>query len=149
MLGENASPFIDEGDGHTSERERVCMLLILVAHAGGYRMMVGTHNTVWMSDACGRLCCLLWVWQTSALATLLVPGGMQGVLPRLPGTVNADAHNTVDAQRHVGGGAHRMGVNGAYNTVGKKLTSTTLFVSGRLKSTVAADVQGMVPVLRL
>ena len=26
-------------------RERVHMLLSLVAHAGGYRMMVGAHNT--------------------------------------------------------------------------------------------------------
>ena len=41
-----AIPFIDEGDGLTSERERVCMLLSLVAHAGRYRMMVGAHNTV-------------------------------------------------------------------------------------------------------
>ena len=46
MLGESASPFIDEGDGLTSERERVCMLLILIAHVGGYRTMVGAHNTV-------------------------------------------------------------------------------------------------------
>ena len=46
LLGESASPFIDEGDGLTSERERVRMLLSLVAHAGGYRMMVGVHNTV-------------------------------------------------------------------------------------------------------
>ena len=46
MLGESASPFIDEGDGLTSERERVRMLLSLVAHAGRYRMMVGTHNTI-------------------------------------------------------------------------------------------------------
>ena len=46
MLGESASPFIDEGDGLTSERERVRMLLSLVAHAGGYRMMVGAHNIV-------------------------------------------------------------------------------------------------------
>ena len=46
FLGESASPFIDEGDGHTSERERVCMLLGLVAHASGYRRMVGAHNTV-------------------------------------------------------------------------------------------------------
>ena len=46
LLGENASPFIDEGDGLTSERERVHMLLSLVAHAGEYRMMVGAHNTV-------------------------------------------------------------------------------------------------------
>ena len=50
LLGESASPFIDEGDSFTSERERVCMLLSLVAHSGGYRMMVGAHNTVgyWM-----------------------------------------------------------------------------------------------------
>ena len=40
LLGESASPFIDEGDGLTSERKRVRMLLSLVAHAGGYRMMV-------------------------------------------------------------------------------------------------------------
>ena len=46
MLGESASPFIDEGDGLTSERERVRMLLSLVAHASGYRIMVGAHNTV-------------------------------------------------------------------------------------------------------
>ena len=46
LLGESASPFIDEGDGLTSERERVRMLLNLVAHVGGYRMMVGAHNTV-------------------------------------------------------------------------------------------------------
>ena len=46
MLGESASPFIDEEDGLTSERERVHMLPSLVAHADGYRMMVGAHNTV-------------------------------------------------------------------------------------------------------
>ena len=46
MLGESASTFIDEGDDLTSEREIVHMLLSLVAHAGGYRMMVGAHNTV-------------------------------------------------------------------------------------------------------
>ena len=45
-VGDSASFFIDEGDGLTSERERVCMLLSLAAHAGGYKMMVGTHNTV-------------------------------------------------------------------------------------------------------
>ena len=42
----SASPFIDEGDGFTSERERVRMLVNLVAHAGRYRTMVGAHNTV-------------------------------------------------------------------------------------------------------
>ena len=46
MLGENASPFIDEGDGLTSERERIRMLLSLVAHTDGYQIMVGAHNTV-------------------------------------------------------------------------------------------------------
>ena len=59
-MGESASPFIDEGDGLTSERERVRMLLSLAAHAGGYKMMVGAHNTVnvrcmWevVSSSCG------------------------------------------------------------------------------------------------
>ena len=46
LLEESASPFIDEGDGFTSERERVCMLLSLAAHANGYKIMVGAHNTV-------------------------------------------------------------------------------------------------------
>ena len=46
LLGESASPFIDEGDGLTSVRGRVHMLLSLVAHAGGYRMMVGARNTI-------------------------------------------------------------------------------------------------------
>ena len=41
MLGESASPFIDEGNGLTSERERVQMLLSLVGHTDGYMMMVG------------------------------------------------------------------------------------------------------------
>ena len=45
-MGESASPFIDEGDDLTSERERVHMLLSLVAQADGYKMMVGSHNTV-------------------------------------------------------------------------------------------------------
>ena len=51
-MGESASPFIDEGDGLTSERERVCMLLSLVAHAGGYQIMVGAHNTVDVTVEC-------------------------------------------------------------------------------------------------
>ena len=46
LLEESASPFIDEGDGLTSERERVCMLLSLATHVGGYRMMIDAHNTV-------------------------------------------------------------------------------------------------------
>ena len=35
LLGESASPFIDEGDGLTSERWRVRMLLSLVATLAG------------------------------------------------------------------------------------------------------------------
>ena len=33
FVGGSASPFIDKGDGFTGERERVRMLLSLVAHA--------------------------------------------------------------------------------------------------------------------
>ena len=46
MLGESACPFINEGDSLTNERERVRMLLSLVAHAVGYKMIVGAHNTI-------------------------------------------------------------------------------------------------------
>ena len=52
LLGESTSPFIDEGEGLTSERERVRMLLSLVAHAGGHRMIVGAHNTVDVTVEC-------------------------------------------------------------------------------------------------
>ena len=47
-MGESASLFIDEGDGLTSEREgkSVRMLLSLVAHAVGYKMIVDAHNIV-------------------------------------------------------------------------------------------------------
>ena len=41
--------------------------------------------------------------------------------------VNAGAHNTVNAQRHVGE-PYRMGVNGAHNTVRKISVPTTLCV---------------------
>ena len=56
----------------------------------------------------------------SAHATLLIPRDMQGVLPCSPGTVNAGAHNTVDAQRHVRE-SYRMGVNDAHNIVGENV----------------------------
>ena len=45
-VGGGASPFIDKRDGFTSERVRVRMLLDFVAHASGYKIMVGAHNTV-------------------------------------------------------------------------------------------------------
>ena len=46
FVGGGASPFIDKGDGFTSERVKVRMLLSLVVHAGGYKIMVGAYNTV-------------------------------------------------------------------------------------------------------
>ena len=58
-----------------------------------------------------------------------MPRGMQGVLPCLSDTVNAGAHNTVDAQMHVGGALpclSGMGVDGAYDTIGKMLAPTSL-----------------------
>ena len=77
-MGESASSFIDEGDGLTSERERVRMLLSLVAHAVGYKIITGAHNTV-------DVRCM---WE---------------VLPCSPCMANDGAHNTVDLQSHVGG----------------------------------------------
>ena len=77
-----------------------------------------------MSDARGRLCCLLRVWQSSASITLLIPGGMQGVLPCSPSMVNAGAHNTVDALEARGGALpylSGMGVDDAHNTVGENV----------------------------
>ena len=53
------------------------MLLSLVAHAVGYKMMVGAHNIV----------CVRHMWE---------------VLPYSPCMVDDGAHNTIDVQRHVG-----------------------------------------------
>ena len=97
-----------------------------------------------MSDACGRLRRLLLVWQTSVLAILLMSRGMQGILPCSPGTVNAGAHNTVDAQRYVVGALpclFGMGVDGAHNTIGKISAPTTL-----LGSCHARKIAGYCPV---
>ena len=59
--------------------------------------------------------------------------------------VNPSAHNIVVVQRHVGV-PYRMGVNGAHNIVGEMSAPTTLFVLGKLQSTVSTGVQGMFPV---
>ena len=80
------------------------MLLSLVAHVIGYKMMVDAHNTV-------------------------VVRCMWEVLPYSPCMVNDGAHNTVDAQRHVGGALpclSGMGVDGAHNTVEEISVPTTL-----------------------
>ena len=45
------------------------MLLSLVAHAGGYRMMVGAHNTVGCQMHVGGYVVLFRVWQTLTSAT--------------------------------------------------------------------------------
>ena len=52
LLEESASPFIDKGDGLTSEREIVRMFLSLAAYDGGYRMIVDAHNTVDVTVEC-------------------------------------------------------------------------------------------------
>ena len=51
-VGGSASPFIDEGDGFTGERERVQTLLSIVAHADEDWIMVGTHNTIDVTVEC-------------------------------------------------------------------------------------------------
>ena len=52
FVGGSASPFIDKGDGFTSERVRVRMLLSFVAHADRYKIMVGTYNTIDVTVEC-------------------------------------------------------------------------------------------------
>ena len=98
-----------------------------------------------MSDVCGRSCRLLQVWQTSVPATPLILRGMQGVLPCSPGTINAGAHDTVDALEARGGALpclSGMGVDGAHNTVGKMSAPTTLL--GKVVGYCPAGVQGTV-----
>ena len=75
------------------------MLLSIVARAIGYKMIVGVHNTVYVRR----------MWE---------------VLPCSPCMANDGAHNTVDAQRHVGGFYHvlpGMGIDGAHNTIGQNV----------------------------
>ena len=80
------------------------MLLSLVAHTVGYKMMVGAHNTV-------------------------VVRRMWEALPHPPSMVGDGAHTTINVQRHVGGALLHlsgMGVDGAHNTVGQISPPTTL-----------------------
>ena len=79
-------------------------MLSLVAHAVGYKMIVGAHNTV-------NVRCM---WE---------------IVSSSSGMTDVGACHTVDAQRHVGGALpclFGMGVDGAHNTVGKMSTPTTL-----------------------
>ena len=75
LVGGSASPFIDEGDGFIGERERVQMLLSLVAHADEDSDDGRRPQYCSMSDARGRLRHLLLMWQTSMPAILLMPRG--------------------------------------------------------------------------
>ena len=52
FVGGSASPFIDEGDGSTGERERVRMSLSLAAHADEDWIIVGAPNTVDVAVEC-------------------------------------------------------------------------------------------------
>ena len=52
LVGGSASPFIDEGDGFTGERERVQMFLSLVAYADKNWIMVDAPNTVDVAVGC-------------------------------------------------------------------------------------------------
>ena len=79
------------------------MLLSLVAHAVGYKMMVGAHNTVVVRR----------MWEVSSSSF---------------GMVDIGVCHTVDVQRHVEGALpclSDMGVDGAHNTVGQMSTPTT------------------------
>ena len=103
LLRENTSPFIDEGDGLTSERESVRMLS-LVAHAVGYKMIVGAHNTV-------NIRCMLEVASSSS------------------GMADVGACHTVDAQSHARGFTVLVRYGSfasAHNTVGQMSTPTIL-----------------------
>ena len=92
-------------------RERVRMLLSLVAYAVGYKMMVGA-TILFMSDACGRF------------------------LPHSPCMANDGAHNTVDAWGMWGvlSCLPGMGIDGAHNTIGQNVgTHNTAWVLTCLK----------------
>ena len=52
------------------------MLLSLVAHTGGYRMMVGTHNTIGCQMHVGGYIVFIWVWQMSVPAYTVGARGM-------------------------------------------------------------------------
>ena len=86
----------------------------------------------------------------SVPAIMLMPRGIQGVLPCSPGTVNAGAHNTVDASEAHGGALPHlsgMGVDCAHNTIGKMWAPTTLLAFCLVREVVGyypASVQGTV-----
>ena len=52
------------------------MFLSLTAHAGGYKMMVGAHNTVGCQMHMGGYIVFVRVWQMSTPTIMLMPRGM-------------------------------------------------------------------------
>ena len=105
VFGGSTSPFIEEGDGFTRERERVRTFLSLVAHADGDGTMVGAVILL-MSLQNVR-----YMWEVELLSSRLKDvGTCKNIVSRTggmalqcsPSTVNSGAHNTVDAQRHMG-----------------------------------------------
>ena len=83
------------------------MLPSLVAHTDGYKIVVGTYNTVAVIVECqmhmGGCVAFFRNGRCRYLQILLMPRGLRGVSPHSPGTVNPSAHNTIGAQGHVGG----------------------------------------------
>ena len=77
-LRESASPFIDEGDGLTSERERVRMLSKSCCPRRRVQDDGRRPQYSLMSDARGRLRRLLQVWQMLVPAILLMPEACEG-----------------------------------------------------------------------
>ena len=140
----SASPFIDEGDGLTSEREVVCLLLSLATNNGGYMMMVGAHNTIGCWMHVGGYIILFWVWQMSVPTYIVDAQRHVRSFTMFPRYGKFQRHNVVYAQRHVGG-PYRMGVNGAHTTIGKKLMPTTL-LNVRCTWEVASSSLGMADV---
>ena len=103
LLGESTSLFIDEGDGLTSERESVRMLVSLAVNAVGYKMIVGAYNTVDVRRIWEVLPCCTRYGKCRRPQHCGCPDACGGPYRVAPGMVNDGAHNTVDAQMHVGG----------------------------------------------
>ena len=80
FVGGSTSPFIDKSDGFTSERVRVRMLLGSIAHAGGYKIMVGAYNTADVTVECqmhmGGCIAFFRNGRCRYLKILLMPRGM-------------------------------------------------------------------------
>ena len=74
-IGRERIPFY-RWRGWPYEGERVRMLLNLAAHVGGYRTMVGAHNTVGCHMHMGGHVVLFGYGRCRYLHILLVPRGM-------------------------------------------------------------------------